>query len=171
MPLICQNWPNWHPVNVSNVLLIGWPKLDKWHLAKIMGSQGFYVCRLHLDPCPHVAVVWQKKRGFLVAVLTNVHTHYAFSQKLATGMNNFFHFIIYLLNFSFCHYFDQGKRSCPRASCILYNSLRSYLCFLFRPSSKHKLLKPGVTFKSEYKCHSQSALATWWRPKWLILVT
>ena len=83
-----------------------------------MGSQGFYVCRLHLDPCPHVAVVWQKKRGFLVAVLTIVRTHYAFSQKLATGMNNFLHFRIYLLNLSFCHYFDQGKRSCPGASCF-----------------------------------------------------
>ena len=65
------------------------------HLAKIMGSQGFYVCRLHLDPCPHVAVVWQKKRGFLVAVLTIVRTHYAFSQKMATGMNYFFHFRIF----------------------------------------------------------------------------
>ena len=36
--------------------------------------------------------MWQKKRGFLVAVLTIVRTHYAFSQKIATGMNIFFAF-------------------------------------------------------------------------------
>ena len=30
------------------------------------------------------------------------------------------HFFIlkYLPNLSFCHYFDQGRRSCPGASCI-----------------------------------------------------
>ena len=54
-------------MNVANGLPIGWPKLDKRHLAKIMGSQGFYVRRLQLDPCPYVDVVWLKKRGFLVA--------------------------------------------------------------------------------------------------------
>ena len=61
--------------------------------------------------------LWQKKRGFSVAVLTIVRTHYAFSQKMATGMNYFF-ILEYLLNMSFCHYFDQGRRSCPGASCI-----------------------------------------------------
>ena len=74
-------------MNVANGFTIGWPKLDKRHLAKFMGSQGFYIHRLHLDPCPHVDVVWYKKRGFLVAV---VRTRYAFSQKIATGMNIFF---------------------------------------------------------------------------------
>ena len=77
-------------MNVANGLPIGWPKLDKRHLAKIMGSQGFYVRRLQLDPCPDVDVVWQKKRSFLIAVLTIVRTHYVFSQKIARGMNIFF---------------------------------------------------------------------------------
>ena len=77
---------------VANVLPIGWPKLDKRHLANFIGSQGFYVRRLQLDPCPHVDVVWQKKRGFLDAVLTIVRAYYAFSQKIARGMNIFFAF-------------------------------------------------------------------------------
>ena len=55
-----------------------------------MGSKGFYIRRLQLDPCPNVDVVWQKKRRFLVAVVTIVRTHYAFSQKMATGMIIFF---------------------------------------------------------------------------------
>ena len=55
-------------MNVANGLSIGWPKLDKIHLAKIMGSQGFYVRRIHLDPCPNTDVVLKKKRGFLVIV-------------------------------------------------------------------------------------------------------
>ena len=115
MPLICQNWPNWHPVNVSNVLLIGWPKLDKWHLAKIMGSQGFYVCRLHLYPCPHVAVVWQKKRGFLVAVLTIVHTHCVFPDNGNRYEYIFLHLRTFI-NFVFLPLL-WSRHSCPVASC------------------------------------------------------
>ena len=72
-------------MNVANGLPIGWP-----NLAKIMGSQGFYVRRLQLDPYPLVDVVWQKKRSFLVAVLSIVHTLYGFSQKIAEGMNVLF---------------------------------------------------------------------------------
>ena len=33
-----------------------------------------------------------KEKGFLVAVLTIVRTHYAFSRKIATGINTFFAF-------------------------------------------------------------------------------
>ena len=61
-------------MNVSSVVLIGLRKLDEWHLAKIIDSQGFNVHRLQLDSSPHVAVVWQNKRGFLGTVLTILHT-------------------------------------------------------------------------------------------------
>ena len=69
-------------MNVSSVLSIGWPKLDKWHLARIMGSWGFYVHRLQLDLCPQVAVVWPKKRGILVVALNNFATLCAVWQKI-----------------------------------------------------------------------------------------
>ena len=48
-PCECCQW---------NGLQIGWPQLDKRHLAKIMGPQGFYVRRSDIDPCPYVDVVW-----------------------------------------------------------------------------------------------------------------
>ena len=43
-----------------------------------------------MPACPHVDAVWQKKRGFLVVVLTIVRTHYAFSQKIVTGLKTIF---------------------------------------------------------------------------------
>ena len=82
--------PNRHPVNLSNVLLIGWPKCDKWHLAKIIGSQGFYVRRLQLDLCPHIAVVWQKKMGFLVTVVNNFGHTLCCSAENCTSFEYFF---------------------------------------------------------------------------------
>ena len=92
-------------------------KLDKWHLAKIMGSWGFYVRRLQLDPCPHVDVVWQKKRGFLVTVLTScAHTLCIFPENCKRYEYILLHLRIFI-NFVFAIYFDQGRRSCPGASC------------------------------------------------------
>ena len=47
-----------------------------------------------------------------------MRTHYAFSKKIARGMNIFFCIYEYWLTLTFCYYFDQGRRSCPGASCI-----------------------------------------------------
>ena len=77
-------------MNDANGIQIGWPKLDKRHLAKIMESQGFYVCRLQLDPCPHVDVELVKEKGLFGYCSTIVCTCFAFSQKISTGMNIFF---------------------------------------------------------------------------------
>ena len=47
---------------VSNGLLIVWPKLDNWHLAKNVGSLRFYTRWFHFYSWPHVNV----GKGFLL---------------------------------------------------------------------------------------------------------
>ena len=47
-------------MNVANGLKIGWLKSDEWHLAKNMGSLGWFVCGFQFDPSLYVAIVWPK---------------------------------------------------------------------------------------------------------------
>ena len=60
-----------HHLDVTSVLLIGRPKHDKWHLTKTIGSLGFYISWFQFGPWLCLAVVWQNKRDFLVAVISN----------------------------------------------------------------------------------------------------
>ena len=51
-------------MNVANVLPIGWPKLDEWPLAKIIGYLGFY-----MHSIGYTSMFGNTKRGFLVATV------------------------------------------------------------------------------------------------------
>ena len=106
----------WHPVNVANGLKIGWLKCDKWHLSKNMGPLGWFVCSSKSSCSYSVA----KEKGLLGICLDNCWNN------LRLFPENCMWFIFFTCkNVSFL-YFDQGRRSCPRASCCHYNGNINY---------------------------------------------
>ena len=117
-------------------LPMGLLKCNKWRLAKNFGSLEWFVCGFQFDPSLHAAMVWPKKRGFWGSVQTTDGTGCAFPQKIACGFEKNCMYKCLLILPSFL-YFDQGRRSCPRASCIVYRRpLNRHLTVLWH--SRHR---------------------------------
>ena len=114
---------------------------------------------LYFDQQLHQTVIWLEKRAFLVAVLTTAQTHCAFSQNIAPVLN-IFCIQIFLLILSCFIYFNQGRRSCPRASCSIWLFILQHLqitlyshsetCFADGPTllSRYDICK-GLTCKND----------------------
>ena len=79
------------PVNVTNRIPIGWPKLDKDTLPKLWGPRDSTYVGYSLIPVL-MKMRFGKRKGPFGYCLTIALTHYVCTQKIATGINIFFAF-------------------------------------------------------------------------------
>ena len=97
-------------------LPMGLLKCNKWRLAKNFGSLEWFVCGFQFDPSLHAAMVWPKKRGFWGVCLDNWWNRLRlFPENCVCFWKNHVKMFFFILP-SFL-FFDQGRRSCPKASC------------------------------------------------------
>ena len=90
----------------------------------------------HLDPWPHLAVVWLEKRAFLVSDLTSVCRHIVPFTRILHQLWIFFSCLFVNLI-----YFDQGRRSCPGVTCIHYTVVPGFRVLGFSTLPGFRALK------------------------------
>ena len=98
-------------------LSIGLLKCNKWHLTKNFGSLGWIVCGFQFDPSLDVTMVWPKKMVFGGLFRQLIEEAAPFPKRLYEGLKKKIAFKMFV-NLPSLLYFDQGRRSCPMASCL-----------------------------------------------------